>query len=170
MSRKPRSDAKLKTLPDDVQEQLWDYAQSHSLLDACRWLLQTHGVRTSAAALSEWWSWYATRRQLQRNSSVVEALLDRLRGEEPQLSEDQLRRLGQQFFALLSIEQRDPRAWAAIQRLELSRRELELERRRLAVLEQRARQAEEAAKAAGDDRLDPDERLRRIKEALGIAT
>ena len=125
--RKARSDAHLKTLPPERQEDIVEYARDHSLKDTKAWLAGD-GVVTSAGALSEFLSWWALRDRLTRNESTVETVLEQLKQTRPDLTEDDLFNAGQAFFSALAIEQMDPKAWKGTQDLRFKQQEVRLER------------------------------------------
>jgi hypothetical protein len=126
ISRKPRSDSRLKTLPPARQEQIADYASSHSLQDTRAWL-SSDGLKTSVAALSEFLSWWSLKQQLSRNEQTVEQVLEQLKRTRPDLTEEELFSAGQSFFSALAIEQRDAKTWKRTQDLRLKRQAMELE-------------------------------------------
>lgn len=128
-TRKPRSDAKLKTLPPERQEQIAEYALSHSLVEVRAWLAED-GLVTSVGALSEFLSWFLLRQQLRQNESTVESVLNQLQEQRPDLTEGQLFAAGQSFFSALAIEQRDSKSWKRTQDLLIKRDLLRLEERK----------------------------------------
>lgn len=129
MSRKPRSDSQLKTLPEERQSAIIEHMRDHKLADTVAWL-RDDGLITSAAALSEFFSWYQLRDRLNRNQATVETLLEKLAQRDPNIPQDQLFQVGQEMFSALAIEQADPQAWALTQRLNLQRSELHLARQK----------------------------------------
>jgi hypothetical protein len=126
---KPRSDSKLKTLPEDRQAEIVAYAAAKSLAETVQWL-RDDGLQTSAAALSEFLSWYQLRQQLKRNESTVETLLEKLQTSRPDWTADQLEKAGQAFFSALAIEQQDSLTWKRIQDSKLKLGILQLNRER----------------------------------------
>ncbi|HMJ04695.1 MAG TPA: hypothetical protein VK474_00430 [Chthoniobacterales bacterium] len=127
--RKPRPDSKLKTLPEERQEQIAEFARTHSLAQTVVWL-QEDGLQTSAAALSGWLSWYLLRDQLQRNESTVDSVLNQLKTARPDLTESELFAAGQSFFSALAIEQRDAKSWKRTQDLRIKAEVLKLEEKK----------------------------------------
>lgn len=129
---KPRSDSKLKTLPEDRQAAIAEFARGNSLAATVAWLKED-GLTTSSAAVSEWLSWFLLRQQLARNGSTVETLLEQLKCDRPDLSEEQLTAAGQAFFGALAIEQRDAKSWKRIQDVRIKGKALELEEKKFQV-------------------------------------
>jgi hypothetical protein len=125
-TRKPRSDAKLKTLSPQRQEHIAEYARDHKLEDVKAWLAED-GVKTSVGALSEFLSWWALKQQLTRNESTVESVLEQLKTFRPDLTEGQLFAAGQAFFSAMAIEQRDAKTWKRTQDLKFKRELMDLE-------------------------------------------
>lgn len=167
MSRKPRSDAVLKTLPPKRQQQIVDYALGHSLADTVEWL-RADGLKTSNAALSEFCSWYQLRQRLDQMGSTVETLVENLRRRQPGLSPEELFGIGQTLFGALAIQSHDPKTWLGTQRLALKQREIQLDERRIRLLEQKAAQADQAEEVAKSD-LTPEQKAARFKEIFGIS-
>ena len=104
---KPRSDARLQTLPRERQEAIADYARDHSIRETVAWLKED-GLDTSRTALSRFLSWWRLQEQFREDEATTEALLEQLRKEGSGLSEEQLDELGQRTFSLLAIRREDP--------------------------------------------------------------
>lgn len=167
MTRKPRGDSVLKTLPEERQDAIAEHALGHKLAETVAWL-RDDGIQTSSAALSEFVCWYGLRRRLERTQSTVDTLLDRLKQERPSMSPEDLFSTGQTLFAALAIETNDPKVWVGTQRLALRQQALALEDRRIRVLEQRAAQADQA-EAITQSALSPDEKMARMRQVFGMA-
>ncbi|ODU24543.1 MAG: hypothetical protein ABS95_01760 [Verrucomicrobia bacterium SCN 57-15] len=127
--RKPRPDSRLKTLPEERQEQIAEYARTHSLSATVDWL-KADGLVTSQAALSGFLSWYGLRQQLARNESTVESVLADLKANNPNATERELFAAGQSFFSALAIETQDAKAWAMTQELRIKTDDLNLARQK----------------------------------------
>ena len=104
--RKIRTDSKLKTLPEERQAAIIEFLREHSLADTRAWL-RADGLSTSSTALSDFLSWYRLRRQFQEDESTTETLLEQLKAQIPDLTEEQLDELGQRTFSLLAIRDKD---------------------------------------------------------------
>jgi hypothetical protein len=126
-TRKPRSDAHLKTLPLDRQQDIADYARDHSLQEIKAWLSED-GVITSVGALSQFLSWHSLKSQLAQNESTVESVLAQLKETRPELTEEELFAAGQAFFSAMAIETRDAKTWKRTQDLKFKRELMALER------------------------------------------
>ena len=139
--KKPRSDSILKTLPEARQEEVAEYLHEHSLSATRAWLA-ADGIKTSLAALSYFGAWHATLRQLAKNESAVEALIDNLKSENPDWTPQQLEGAGQAFFTALAIQQQDPKGWRDSQTIALKRDELNLSREKFEHLKAQADKAD----------------------------
>lgn len=128
-NRKSRGDAKLKVLPDRLQDQLWQYL-NHSTLEKVQvWLKAAHGVETSTKALSVFYDWYPrnfTLRRAARTSDQLEATLKKL--PELKLTAQDAARVAQVNFEIQAAQDRDPKLYAALRKGELERDRLKLER------------------------------------------
>src|SRR5437773_6794122 len=94
---KPRADAKLKTLPEERQADIADYARDHTLADTVTWLA-ANGVQTSSGPLSIFLSWYHLKHQLNQNQSAVQEILTALSEQDPAITSERLNEIGQKFF------------------------------------------------------------------------
>lgn len=183
--RKPRSDAKLKTLPEERQAQIAGMLGAKSL-DEVRAELRRDGLNTSVAALSDFFTWYRLRETTRRREERVAGLLDEMRNAKPDIDEEQLFAFGQSVFSSMAIAEEDSTAWARTQTLGIERRsakqrgaakerELELRSRAVRVAEEkleilraqldRVRHAVLEAKVGGG--LTP-EALAKIEEAAKL--
>jgi hypothetical protein len=111
--RKVNSNAKLKTLPEERQAMIADYARDHSLDETVKWLGED-GLETSTGALSQFLSWYVLGRQLEQNESTVKQVLADLAKNNPGMAQEELDRAGQLFFSALAIQQQDSLTWKRI--------------------------------------------------------
>jgi hypothetical protein len=110
-TKKPRADSKLKTLPEDRQAAIYEFAMGgKTLAETVKWLADD-GLKTSSAALSGFLSWYGLQRQLEQNESTVEQALEDLKKNDPSLSQAQLDKAGNFFFSALAIQEKDSLMW-----------------------------------------------------------
>lgn len=131
--RKPRSDARLKTLPEDRQAEIASLLATKSLLEVRKELLKD-GLSTSVGALSEFFSWWRVRESLRRRETRVAGLLENLKENATEaIPEDKLWEMGQSLFGAMAIAEEDGREWFRTQRLSLARRKLRLEAEKVQV-------------------------------------
>jgi len=168
MSRKPRNDSKLKTLPEGQQEQLWDYLYGHTYKDAVKWAAEQLGLETSPAALSEFYSWYQSSRVL----SQARALADHIR-EDMQtnpgldLSDESISQVSQVAFENLALKLRDPKLFIGLRKLRQKDKEQQQEDRKLKLLEEKARQADQAEEVVKSE-LSEEEKRAKLREIFGM--
>lgn len=182
MSRKPRSDSKLKLLPDEVQETLWrllntpvdeegrpapvkEGGKPMRMEDALAWLRDTHSVDSSLGALSDWYSWYGLRQRTERARARAEQATLEFARENPEVDSTDLERLGQMVFTAETIEGGDIKAYVALMNLRLKQKDQELDERRVALLEEKARQRDAAKDVLGSE-LSQEEQNRLLREIL----
>src|SRR5437870_2862213 len=70
---KPRTDCKLKILPEDRQDEIAQYAQDHTHKDTALWLNES-GLETSASAVQRFLSWYRLRQHIARSETAIREL------------------------------------------------------------------------------------------------
>lgn len=161
-----RADAKLKRLPIAVICEVVRRCQTPGVkqTDVVAWLKAEQGVSSSAAALSEQYTYLVSRVKAHEREQKIEAWQDCEKLEHPELSDEELFRRAQRKFSLLTIAEEDPAAWVQVQKLELSRKaedraqeELKLAARKVALAEANA-SAKQAVEEVGrkSGRLDPE--------------
>lgn len=162
--RKPRSDSKLKNLPEAQRRKIFTWC-GKGLAEA-RTLCKTElGIVTSERALSEFLRWQARADELSSGSDLAIQALDWWRKNRPEASEDELR--AAQFFALTMKANAadDPELAIAVLREQGKDLDRGLAMRRVRILEDNAAKAKaalEGIKSKGG--LTP-ETLARIEEA-----
>lgn len=127
--KKPRADARLKTLPEERQQQIIEHMGAHKLAETRAWLRQD-GVETSSAALSLFWDWWHLRKQFTQDEETAATILEELKREVPNLTEAELDELGQRTFSLLAIRRQDADAFVKV-RSARSHAQLEIEKLKL---------------------------------------
>lgn len=119
-------------LPEPDQAQVYEWLGGKPQREVRALVKEAYGFAPSSAALSGFYSWWTMRQQLVRNESTLAGLLESLEEKQPGMSAQQLETVGQAFFTALAVEQQDPKAWVATQRLMVDRERLALERKRFA--------------------------------------
>jgi hypothetical protein len=126
-TRKPRGDAKLKTLPEARQEQIAEMLAQKTLAEVKK-ELAADGLETSSQALSQFWSWWQLKQTLSEAESMTDELVERLKEAHPQISEGQLFTRGQIIFEALALQQKSTKDWKRVQDVKHRRQLVELER------------------------------------------
>lgn len=154
---KARGDAKLKTLPDALQERFFQELRTTSIEKALAWLSTNHGVESSPAAASEFFRWYPRTGWLKRSASFAEELQATLRKlPELQVTAEQASAVAQVAFEMQAAQDRDASLFLALNKGKIKRAELQLKAEaqalRLRQYEDKIRTARESlekAKAKG---------------------
>jgi len=123
-----RSDAKLKTLPEDIQAEMWRMRRTP--VDAegrpCKpkdgsamsqeavleWLLDTHSVSSSTGAFSEWERWYPVEKNFREANETAEQSMEDLRRMNPDISPIKVMEHGQLVFSMKAMKQEDAKTFA----------------------------------------------------------
>lgn len=105
---KPRSDARLKNLPDERQAQIADFARTHSLAHTVEWLAG-QDMKTSLSAVSQFLRWYRVKQGMANNEATLREKLTNVLREDP--SHLRFDTLGRTLFSISAILEQDPRAW-----------------------------------------------------------
>jgi F0F1-type ATP synthase delta subunit len=149
--RKPRSDAKLKNLPEADQETLWlllhptdETTPPYSLEALAVHISEEHRFEPALSSISEWRSWYSQQRRTANAMARAEQAKIEWLKENPAATPEDLERLGQMVFTSESIESGNVKAFVALMRESSRRKALELDQRKLALLERKAAAADAA--------------------------
>lgn len=127
MSRKPRADSVLKTLPDALQETLFQMLRHNTLEKVQAWLAEKHEVKTSTAALSTFWAWYQSS-SLKPAAAFADSLAKQMaKMPELALKAEQASQITQTVFELQAAQDRDPKLFFALARQRHDTRRLALE-------------------------------------------
>ena len=151
-------------LPEERQAEIMAYLDQHSLAETAEWLKQD-GFKVSPTALSYWRSDYLLRSAMKQVDADAQTFMDQLRSQNPELTQDKIFAMGQQFFNMQAIRMADDKMWARTQKLRIAEARTGLEERRIAVLEKKAA-AFDQAKEVMEANLSPEENKRRLKEIL----
>jgi hypothetical protein len=160
----PRADARLKILPLEDQESLWQLIRpDDSEQDAISMIeLQTevprlHGFTVGRSALYEWRSWYGFQRRVDHarrrsDQAKIEA------AKAGDLDTDAIARVGQMTFTTEMAEGQNLKGFIALERLRMEKmrvenqqEQLKLEKRRVSLLEKKAEFAD-LVKAKAENR------------------
>lgn len=169
MSRKHRADSNLKTLPEELQEEIITRlnAKGGSYKAITEWLRAEMDVPTSIGALSEFYSWRTLRSQVREAESDTQSLQEALSASEFGLSSGQIQELGNLMFITKATKQADAKTFVAMAKLLIQKQKLEVDSRKVALLEQKAAQADAAAGIAKDGTLTKEDKQQRIFEIFG---
>ena len=170
MTRKARSDSRLKTLPADRQKQIALWSRECSLEALADKLKDELGVTTSRSALSEFLSWYHLSRHLEDAASFADQLKQTLKDlPNLKLDEEQINSAAQVVFELDAAREKDSKTFVALRRLRQKDKDQQLDSRRLALLEKKAAQADEAESTLKDSALSPEQRMERMRQIFGMS-
>lgn len=170
--RKPRSDAKLKTLPDEQQELLWEFlnTEGNGVRDAVPFCKSEFDLETSTGALSGWWRWYSLKKELDAAEAATTQATLFYKERNPDASPEDLAEAGNMMFMASAMQSKDPKAWFFVLKNYTDLEKVKLDRDKL---EQRIREYEAKVKQVGktvkDTKLSPEEREQKIKEIFGLA-
>ncbi|HRQ88172.1 MAG TPA: hypothetical protein PLA50_05205 [Bacteroidia bacterium] len=123
-----RADAKLKTLPEEIQAEMWRMVttpvdaegrpcapadgSAMTAVDVLAWLSDTHGVESSTGAFSEWRRWFPLQRRISSAHATVEQAMEERKRLDPSLSPDELMAFGQIVFSMEALNERDAKGFA----------------------------------------------------------
>jgi hypothetical protein len=190
--RKPRSDSKLKTLPEDVQERIAGWCREDGLQSACsRCAAELQPpLKTNIQSLSEFFAWWNLRQTFNRAEQLAQQTEEFLKNEFPDATPEKIAAAGQLTFTLQAAASGNAKEFRELEYLRVRKEEaaanlriaeakiaqkdkqiaqkdqdLQLASRRVAVLEAKEAKAKEII---GDEKLSPEEKQRRIAAVFGI--
>ena len=168
-ARKQRSDATLKTLPEVVQEQLFALLRTSSYATVVRDAKEKWDIKTSPAALSEFFRWYPLSRRIETAKDTADQVAKVLRSlGDVTLDDDKIQKAAQAMFEAQAMKAGDTDAFVQLAKIRLARDQGKREERRIALLEKKAAQADEAAGVLKDKTLTEAERQARLREVFGM--
>jgi len=165
MSRKPRTDSKLKTLPAETQRQIFELLRGVPYRKAVAEVREKFGVETSVGALAEFYSWFPLSRGLEQAASFAEQL-EKMAKADPQLAgkSEEISRFAQIAFEARAVETQDPELYVELAKLRIKREANTLQERRVKILEAKAAKADAAEQVANDSTLTEEERTKRLRQ------
>ncbi len=165
--KKPRSDAKLKTLHPAKQEALWEMCQGVSYTDVvARLKAEWDGFETSEASLSAWYAWYPFSRELSEFQELKAELRQELESNpDLNLDSDEMLRMTEAIFAHRAARTKDSALFVEIRKLRQKDRDQDAAERRLLLLEQRE---EKAKKLLNNEKLSPEQRDEKMRATFGL--
>lgn len=166
--KKPRADSKLKTLPDALQEELYQLLRHNTQEKVIVWLEEKHDIATSAAALSSFWVWYQSS-SLKPAAQFADALRSQFE-KMPQLKIDaeQMAAITQTAFEIKAAQDRDPKLFFALRKAQRDAAKLKLDERKVAILEAKAALAQKTEDILSDKTLTEEEQAAHVRALFGM--
>ena len=189
--RKVHPNAKLKTLAESVQEEIWNWLEEdrkRTLAEAVEWMRSRLRIETSVQRLSEWRGWYRRNLEVDQIESEVgeiEAMLRKL-GDVPP---EKIEAIGNTLFLNRATKAADAKTFTQVaavvqgrqriddarqehadkmaiahKRLEQKQADLEIAKRKLELLEAKVSQASDVME---DTALTDEEKVARWKMVFG---
>ena len=122
---KPRSDSKLKGLPEERQEQIIAWAKTPKS-DGCsgglahaQEQLAADGMRVALSTLSDFVSWWHLRQRFALANSRAQQVEELLKSKDPSMSPERIRELGQAIFTMEAVDSGDAETFVNLEHLKL---------------------------------------------------
>lgn len=176
---KHRSDSVLKNLPEERQAQIIEWIntpKSDDCVGGQKFALEqlaADGIKTSAASLSDFYSWWHLQQTFRRADNFTTQIEESLRKQFPELSSEKIAEAGQLVFTLQATNARDAKEFREMEWLRLAKvtgaTKARQKDRDLALAERRVRLLEKKAKEILSDTSVPiEEREQRMKAMFGM--
>jgi hypothetical protein len=127
---KPRSDSKLKNLPEERQEQIIAWLNTQKTeehpggLAYAREQLAADGIKVSNSTLSAFWAYWDLRQDFSDADLAATFAEEQMRAFDP-ANAQKAEELGQFVFTSLAVRKKDPQTFVALQRLKLDKESAE---------------------------------------------
>jgi hypothetical protein len=176
-AKKPRADSTVAGLDPALRAEIARRLgeQNHSYQAVVDWLQAEHGVSVSTGALCGWYVSHGWRESAAQARAFAQAVRTEA-GAEGDYDAATLAHIQERAYLLARAKTGDVQDLSALAKiigdsakLRLKEREVALGERRLVLLEKKAAQADAAVAVVLDEKLTPEERAKRVKEALGVA-
>jgi hypothetical protein len=133
-----RADAKLKNLPREALDELWEMknpgdedTKAMTLLEICAVIPKRFKIEIGKSALGEFYQWLELQRRMDRAAErALQAKLELAK--DPTIHSDDIDRIGQTIFAAEALEAGDVKAYVALAKLKLAASKQALEGQKLA--------------------------------------
>jgi hypothetical protein len=124
-SRKPRSDSKLKNLPEDVQERIAGWCQEDGLQSACsRCAAELQPpVQTNPTSLGEFYAWWRLQRTFRQADSFAREAEEMLKEEFPDATPEKIAAAGQLVFTMQATNAGDADTFKELEYLRVRKEE-----------------------------------------------
>lgn len=167
-NRKPNANSKLKSLGYELQEEIWEKLhpkdgsqKALSIAELRVWLKEKHNITTSAGPISNWRGWYEIVRPRRRADFAVNAMIADAKQRDPNVSAEELFRLGQENFSRFAVMAQDVDMWRKVQ-------QTEVEAEKIRLLKETAAKENEAKVAIRSVKMTDAEKAARIREIFGL--
>ncbi len=172
--RKPRSDAKLLSLPIEQQEQIaaWLTIENRSYAEVVKACQEQFGMKVSTGALVNFYQTFAAPMQKARSAEFADEFAKLLGGDYDKASLERARQLA--FEAMMSPRPDIGTAKALLKvigdsaKIAIQQERLSLDARKVALLEQKAAQADAAKGVLQDKTLSDEERNQRMRSIFHL--
>ena len=119
-----RADAKLKNLPREALDELWEMkypsdmeAKSMTLVDICAAIPKLYKIEIGKSALGEFYQWLDLQRRMWARETVIEQMKEII-ARDKSLSPEQVKAAGQRLFMADGILEKDVRTFSLAANLE----------------------------------------------------
>ena len=120
----PRSDSKLKNLPRETLDELWDLKfpadaeqKPLGLVEICGVIRDQYKIEIGKSAVGEFYQWLEVQRRMWARESLIDQVKEII-ARDASLSPEQVRKAGQRLFMADGILEKDVRKFAAAADLE----------------------------------------------------
>jgi hypothetical protein len=163
MEKEIRSDAKLKNLPAEMQEDLWrlrnpadEDEKKSTYVEVLVWL-KGRGIDSSLGALSEFYSWQRMSKRMESAKSRAQQAREEL-AKDPSATPESVARVGQMVFTAEMVDDGNVKAFVELEKLRLQNRQLDLDLDKFRMIKAKA------------DRLDAMEaKAKELKQGGGLS-
>ena len=132
-----RADAKLKNMPSEVLDELWELRHPEeedgrvwTLTEIAAWIPDRFGFPMGKSAVGDFYRWLQLKRRC--DAAAARALQAKLElAKDPNINSDDIDRMGQTIFAAEALEFGDVKAYVALAKLKLAASKQALESQKL---------------------------------------
>lgn len=155
-----RADAKLKNLPREALDELWDMKypadaedKAMTLVDICAAIPAMYKIDIGKSALGEFYQWLDLQRRMWARESLV-AQMKEIIARDKSLSPEQVKSAGQRLFMADGILEKDARTFAIAATLENDDVRLKQKDEELAIRRENSKTARDKLNAATRSKID----------------
>lgn len=149
MEEETRANAKLKSLPRSVRDELWrmrhpleEGDKKFTYVECLAWLQKEHGVESSLGALTPYFAWEKMIREMEEAREDARQAEEEM-ARDPNATPEAIANVGQMVFTSKVTRAGNIKAFVALEKLRLQRIALSHDDRKIHLLEEKARRLDE---------------------------
>lgn len=171
VTAKVNPNAVIKNLPEEVQEDLWQFMKTGTIRGAMVYGKEKYNINVVYNVYQLFYHWYKRKKTVERDESVIQAMLEeaRARSNAPGGDfDDDLKAAVENALKVKAVSTNDVEGYTKLEKLSIARMQLRLEADRLDIMRKRAEAADVASQVLGREDITEKDRLSLLRSILDV--